>query len=129
MGAAMRCTPFQEWLGFPFRRLLMASMCPVIATTAAAAPCGSFVDIGAALTGVSLSAAGWGDFDSDGDLDILLTGQTSTGRVAIVYRNDGGSFVNIGSPLTGVYFSSVAWGDYDNDGEIGRAACRERMRG
>ena len=62
----------------------------------------------------------WGDYDNDGDLDILLTGDHgSGGRVAKVYRNDGGgTFTDIGAGLTGVYDSSVAWGDYDNDGDL-----------
>jgi predicted nucleotidyltransferase len=80
--------------------------------------CGDFVDIAASLTPVSLGSVAWGDYDTDGDLDVLLTGQASTGPVAKVYRNDGGAFIDIGAPLTGVYFSSAAWGDHDNDGDL-----------
>ena len=48
-----------------------------------------FVDIGAALTGVYFGSAAWGDYDHDGDLDILLTGNIGgTSRVAKVYRNN-----------------------------------------
>jgi hypothetical protein len=34
----------------------------------------------------------WGDYDKDGDLDILLTGYSDGGfnSIAKVYRNDGG---------------------------------------
>ena len=87
---------------------------------------GGFVDSGTAddaLTGVSFSSVAWGDYDNDGDLDILLTGYSSDG-VARVYRNDGPApgagwnFVDIGVALTGVFYSSVAWGDYDNDGDL-----------
>ena len=35
---------------------------------------GSFVDIAAGLTGVRNGSVAWGDYDNDGDLDILLTG-------------------------------------------------------
>ncbi len=59
----------------------------------------------------------WGDYDNDGDLDILLTGSFG-GPVARVYRNTGGAFVDIGAGLTGVQNGSVAWGDYDNDGDL-----------
>ncbi|MEM7031030.1 MAG: VCBS repeat-containing protein, partial [Chloroflexota bacterium] len=79
---------------------------------------GSFVDIGAALDGVRDSSVAWGDYDNDGDLDILLTGFGNTGIIAKVYRNDGGSFVDISAALDGVLNSSVAWGDYDNDGDL-----------
>jgi Zn-dependent metalloprotease/disulfide oxidoreductase YuzD len=79
----------------------------------------AFTDIGAALTGVQTSSVVWGDYDSDGDLDILLTGlNSSTIPIAKIYRNDIGSFVDIAAPLAGVYYSSVAWGDYDNDGDL-----------
>jgi hypothetical protein len=80
---------------------------------------GAFTDIDAGLTGVMHSSAAWGDYDNDGDLDILLTGDTGSARVSKVYRNDGdGAFTDIGAGLTGVGYSSVAWGDYDNDGDL-----------
>jgi hypothetical protein len=79
---------------------------------------GAFSDVGAALTGVSRSSVAWGDYDNDGDLDILLTGHGGTDNVSKVYRNDGGMFTDIGAGLTGVTASSVAWGDYDNDGDL-----------
>ena len=60
----------------------------------------------------------WGDYDNDGDLDILLTGSFGGGSVAKVYRNTGGAFVDIGAGLAGVNSNSVAWGDYDNDGDL-----------
>jgi hypothetical protein len=77
-----------------------------------------FQDIVAGLTGVVESSAAWGDYDNDGDLDILLTGYTGSARISRVYRNDGGSFVDIVAGLTGVRHGSVAWGDYDNDGDL-----------
>ena len=84
---------------------------------------GSFTDIGAALTAVEASAVSWGDYDNDGDLDILLTGLTATDvtgvRVARLYRNEGsGSFTDVGAALPGVSQGSVAWGDYDSDGDL-----------
>ena len=63
----------------------------------------------------------WGDYDNDGDLDILLAGyNNSVVPISIVYRNDGGGvFTDIGAALTGVFWGSVtAWGDYDNDGRL-----------
>ena len=79
----------------------------------------TFTNIMAGLTGVESSSAAWGDYDNDGDLDILLAGSDSGGRVSEVWRNDGmDTFTNIMAGLTGVAPSSVAWGDYDNDGNL-----------
>jgi hypothetical protein len=77
-----------------------------------------FTDSGVVLTGVTSSSVAWGDYDKDGDLDILLAGDSSGGPVAKVYRKESGGFVDSGAALTGVYISSVAWGDYDNDGDL-----------
>ena len=81
---------------------------------------GVFTDINAGLTGVSSSSVAWGDYDNDGDLDILLTGHNvNYNRISKIYRNDGnGVFTDINAGLAGVSWSSVAWGDYDNDGDL-----------
>ncbi len=80
---------------------------------------GVFTDINAGLIGVSYGSVAWGDYDKDGDLDILLTGSTESGGISKVYRNDGnGVFTEINAGLTGVYDGSVAWGDYDGDGDL-----------
>lgn len=78
---------------------------------------GNFVNANAGLPGTDNDAAAWGDFDNDGDLDLLLTGFSKTGARAEVWRNDGvGGFVNTNAGLTGVFYSSVALGDFDKDG-------------
>jgi predicted nucleotidyltransferase len=77
--------------------------------------------VGISLTGVYQSSIAWGDYDNDGDLDILLTGMTESHvPVSKIYRNNGdNSFTEQdGISLTGVFYSSVAWGDYDNDGDL-----------
>jgi hypothetical protein len=79
---------------------------------------GSFAQITAPLIGVSHSSAAWGDYDRDGDLDILLSGLSPTGAVSHVYRNDGVNFTAINANLPGVFMSSVAWVDCDNDGDL-----------
>ncbi len=68
----------------------------------------------------------WGDYDNDGDLDILAAGAKYIGApfqnsmpATIVYRNDGNDIFNdIGATLTGIQQGSAAWGDYDNDGDL-----------
>ncbi|MBI4770284.1 MAG: VCBS repeat-containing protein [Chloroflexi bacterium] len=71
-----------------------------------------------ALPGVDHSAAVWGDYDNDGERDILLAGCTDSGSIAGIYRNDGGAFTDIGAGLPGACDGSAAWGDYDNDGDL-----------
>lgn len=72
---------------------------------------GNFTDINAPLIGVFDGSVVWGDYDNDGDLDIL----SSTGTI---YQNDNGSFVEINTAIAGVTSGSVTWGDYDNDGDL-----------
>ena len=72
------------------------------------------------LVDVANGDVDWGDYDNDGDLDILLTGRnTSFLPTSRIYRNEGdGVFKDIGAHLIDVYFSAAAWGDYDNDGDL-----------
>ncbi|MBK8870463.1 MAG: VCBS repeat-containing protein, partial [Elusimicrobia bacterium] len=71
--------------------------------------------------GLSGGSVGWGDFDNDGDLDILASGSYS-GRHLRVHKNNGNStfeapalFIDGPSNGTG---EGAAWGDYDNDGDL-----------
>jgi hypothetical protein len=83
-----------------------------------------FLPADAGMVDVGRSSVAWGDYDNDGDLDALLTGDHGTGPyVASIYRNDAGEFTNINAGLAGIYNSSVAWGDYDNDGDLDILAC------
>jgi len=60
----------------------------------------------------------WGDYDNDGDLDILATGDNEESRT-FIFRNDNIEFVDI-NPEIGYFdsYSSACWGDYDNDGDL-----------
>jgi len=81
-----------------------------------------FIDIGAGLPPTLGGAVAWGDFDNDGDLDLVLTGKALLpgNKTTKVYRNTGGSppFVELPLNLTGFAYSDAAWGDYDNDGDL-----------
>ncbi len=80
---------------------------------------GELVDSGAAdavMSGVQDGALDWGDIDGDGDLDLALSGFSSTGPITHIYRNDLGTFVNNADVITGVHQGDLAFGDYNNDG-------------
>ena len=80
---------------------------------------GRFVATSSRIESVALGDAGWVDYDTDGDLDLLLSGLNDTGRfVTRLYRNEGsGRFLKVDVSLPGLIFSSFDWGDYDNDGD------------
>jgi len=86
-----------------------------------------FTDIDAGLPGIAFSSMAWGDYDNDGDLDLLISGSTSTayGTVSRIYRNDFNpedpseiTFTDINAGLPGLADSSVAWADYNYDGYL-----------
>lgn len=79
---------------------------------------GTFTKMNSGLPLQSLGGADWGDYDQDGDLDLLLTGQGLQGYLSSIYRNDDGIFSDIGAGLTGLIWSACAWGDCDNDGDL-----------
>lgn len=70
----------------------------------------------------------WGDYDNDGDLDLLYSGfQTGTGTsLTYLYKNNNGSFVNSGASLqtiaTGVP-NVLDFGDVNNDGWLDILVC------
>jgi len=61
----------------------------------------------------------WGDYDNDGDLDLVVTFRDAPVRL---YRNSPSGFENVatdlGLPTDGGNPRSVAWGDYDDDGDL-----------
>ncbi len=64
------------------------------------------------------TGASWGDFDNDGDLDLLVA---NDGQPNFLYRNDAGTFEKITSGAlvtdTGRATGS-SWVDFDNDGDL-----------
>ena len=64
--------------------------------------------------------AAFGDYDSDGDLDLVVSGTNSNGIFATrIYLNDGaGGFTESPVSLQGFAFASVEWADFDGDGDL-----------
>ena len=74
------------------------------------------VNSNAQLGGAGSSA--WGDYDGDGDLDLMITGISGSGAVSKLYRNDGGAFAEVSAGFSGVNHGTSDWGDYDGDGDL-----------
>ncbi|WP_462280173.1 MBG domain-containing protein [Salinivirga cyanobacteriivorans] len=66
--------------------------------------------------------ADWGDFDRDGDLDLIVSAymyESINRNATIIYRNEGNfNFVVHTDTLVGVQRGSVEWGDFNNDGYL-----------
>ena len=76
------------------------------------------------ITAKSAITSGWGDFDNDCDLDLIVIPYSNdTDGNCKLFRNNGGStFTNIapGTVLDLDFADArgVCWGDYDNDGHL-----------
>ena len=80
---------------------------------------GGFSQAFANFIAVRSGSVDWGDMDHDGDIDLLITGESNSGAVSRVYRNDrNGVFTDINADVIGLYMSDAHWGDYDNDGDL-----------
>ena len=71
---------------------------------------------------LNLAAADWGDYDNDGDLDLLISGRTDNANptaICKIYQNNlKNGFTNINAGLIGLYGGTADWYDYDNDGDL-----------
>ena len=77
------------------------------------------------MQGTYYGKPAWGDYDSDGDLDLLITGQSSiegdlgSNPVTLIYSQENNEFIvdqTLSIDSVGISFSQ--WGDYDDDGDL-----------
>ncbi|MBI3882629.1 MAG: VCBS repeat-containing protein, partial [Verrucomicrobia bacterium] len=73
------------------------------------------------LPGFYAGFSQWGDYDNDGRLDILLSGEITTNSASDgqIWRNTGAGFTLTNIPdFTNRFPFAAALGDYDNDGRL-----------
>ena len=80
----------------------------------------TFTSVSTPFRQLAYGDAAWGDYDNDGDFDLVLSGVEEKGAfVTRLYENDGnGGFTETDHDFQGLAFSSLAWGDYDSDGDL-----------
>lgn len=83
---------------------------------------GSFIELEANLAPVKFGKGLFGDYDMDGDLDILLCGRTFDGEkweaITKIYKNQSGDFNPTSDLIIGLESGSIKWVDLDNDGDL-----------
>ncbi|MBT5586473.1 MAG: hypothetical protein HOJ45_00655, partial [Gemmatimonadetes bacterium] len=116
----LRSVPRPGWLALGLSAAM--TVAPAISPVAAQ----NLQDSGLELPGVWAGDATWGDYDRDGDQDLLLIGEIRSDdgtcrRIARVLRNDDGLLVEDvaqSDRLVGVYFGEAGWADADGDGDL-----------
>ncbi len=81
---------------------------------------GTFIDSGISFPGIADGQASWGDFNNDGNPDILLAGNS----MVRIYENNGDrQFAIINSTLPSMESAMCSWNDYNNDGQSDVLVC------
>jgi hypothetical protein len=83
---------------------------------------GAFTAINAGIDNVMYGSSDWGDYDNDGDDDLIITGLTNYQEgeaITKIYQSNGdGTFTDLDVPLPVTIFGDGQWGDYDGDTDL-----------
>jgi hypothetical protein len=79
-------------------------------------PNGSFQRASVNIPALVDGSVQFGDFDRDGDLDVLIAGVDANGQLHTkILRNDNGRLTDINARLPGIRFGKAVWGDANNN--------------
>lgn len=82
----------------------------------------SFINVNAGMPGLANSQSlDWGDYDNDGDLDLLIAGQSippDLTPVCKLFKYENFAFTEVPLTLQGKYHAKVKFVDFDNDGDL-----------
>ena len=82
---------------------------------------GTFSVSGISLHQGWLGDTEWGDYNNDGNIDLIIsgTGGDGTERFTLLYKNNGdGTFTELDPGFPGVSHSGLEWADFDGDGDL-----------
>jgi len=79
---------------------------------------GLFNEMDFGIPGVYEGSVDWGDYDKDGDLDVLITGNAGNKPYTAIFKYENGRYVKLAQTLAQLWESDAQWGDLNNDGNL-----------
>ncbi|WP_339811018.1 FG-GAP-like repeat-containing protein [uncultured Imperialibacter sp.] len=83
---------------------------------------GAFTALSTGISNVIYGSSDWGDYDDDGDDDLIVTGLTNYlegEAISKIYRSNGdGTFDAVEALFPSTIFGNAQWGDYDGDTDL-----------
>ncbi|NQV01620.1 MAG: VCBS repeat-containing protein [Bacteroidia bacterium] len=84
----------------------------------------TFQEVPTSIPGINSGGSCWGDYDNDGDLDLVVNGQLANwSSVTLVYENIDGEFSEVPGDFPALFNGTARWGDYDNDDDLDILVC------
>lgn len=80
-----------------------------------------FTDIPSPMIPVWGAFCNWVDYNNDGLLDAMIAGDSGSGMITNLYRNEGGIFTEViisPAPFLGLASGHAEWGDLNGDGRM-----------
>ena len=79
---------------------------------------GVFTEIASGINGLDYASIDWAEFNEDGYIDLIVTGQASAATTQIYTNNAGNGFVENSDALPEISEGAARWADFNSDGLI-----------